>query len=106
MALTDFEYDEEKTLWRPGRRAFLFLGASAAVGAMLPASAGVTTTVEAVTEEVAKEFLAARAKLATKDFADLLVETFSRDRVFAPFERSLAFHKAMGYDTGFHWEVK
>ena len=33
-----FEFDEERRLWRPGRRAFLFLGVAAAVGAMLPAS--------------------------------------------------------------------
>lgn len=34
--MIDFEYDPEKALWRPGRRAFIFLMGTAAVGAMLP----------------------------------------------------------------------
>lgn len=28
----DFDYDPERALWRPSRRAFLFLGGSAALG--------------------------------------------------------------------------
>ena len=32
------KYDEESRLWKPSRRSFFFLGASAAVGAMLPAA--------------------------------------------------------------------
>jgi hypothetical protein len=31
-----FDFDPERKLWTPGRRSFLFLGASAAVGIMLP----------------------------------------------------------------------
>ena len=31
------KYDEEARLWKPSRRSFFFFGASAAVGAMLPA---------------------------------------------------------------------
>lgn len=91
--MTDFEYDPERAIWKPGRRAFLFLGASAAVGAMLPAGAVKDLgpwNVEAVTEEVAKEFIAARVKLSGySNFADLLKEVYSRDRIFAPFEASL-----------------
>jgi hypothetical protein len=30
------EFDEERALWRPGRRSFLFFGASALVGSLLP----------------------------------------------------------------------
>lgn len=32
------KYDEEARLWKPSRRSFFFFGASAAVGAMLPAA--------------------------------------------------------------------
>lgn len=33
--MTDFEYDPERALWRPGRRSFLFLMGGALVGTIL-----------------------------------------------------------------------
>ena len=36
VGMNDFDYDPEKALWRPGRRSFLFLMGTAAVGVMLP----------------------------------------------------------------------
>ncbi len=35
--MTDFDYDPEKALWKPGRRSFLFMFGAAAVGSLLPA---------------------------------------------------------------------
>ena len=35
--MTEFDYDPEKALWKPGRRSFLFMFGAAAVGSLLPA---------------------------------------------------------------------
>jgi hypothetical protein len=57
------QYDPERSLWRVGRRSFLFLGASAIAAALLPKSllamSGEATSVtpEWVGEEVARYFL-------------------------------------------------
>jgi len=95
----DLEYDPERTLWVPGRRSFLFMLGSAIGGLMLPAVRD-EELIAAVTE---KTILAGH-----QDYAALLVETFSRDRVFAPFEREISpFHRRMREEGAvFPFEVK
>lgn len=77
----DYEYDEERALWRPGRRSFLFMLGGAVAGLVVP-KAPIDWIPDGSTVMV-----------ATKDYADMLVETFSRDRVFAPFERDMSAFK-------------
>ena len=88
----DLEYDPEKGLWRPGRRSFLFMLGSAIGGLMVPGRPldwiPDDSMLVAVTDKTVLK--------GCQDFAALLVETFSRDRVFAPYERAISpFHRAM-----------
>lgn len=62
--MSEFEYDPERSLWRPGRRSFLFMFGAAVVGAMMPELSGKGPwNVGSLTEE---------------SHADFLVETLSR----------------------------
>lgn len=96
--MDDLEYDPERKLWRPGRRSFLFMLGAAAVGAVLPGKELFVArgVISGLPTEDSFSMVEVYDRVTTEDFAHLLVETFSRDRVFAPFERSVApFHRAM-----------
>ena len=82
----DYEYDEERAIWRPGRRSFLFMLGGAMAGILVPKPPDLGPwNVGPITE----------GAVGYRSYADLLVETFTRDRVFAPFERAVSpFHRA------------
>ena len=85
----DLEYDPERKLWRPGRRSFLFMLGAAAGGLLVPKLPLVSELSDLGPWNVGP--LTEKTVLAGyKDYADRLVETFSRDRVFAPFERDIS----------------
>ena len=47
--MTDFEYDPERALWRPGRRTFLFMLGGALAGTLLKPSPALVQAVLAPT---------------------------------------------------------
>jgi len=52
--MSGMEFDPERSLWVPGRRSFLFMMGSAAVGALIPSVPSMTRLVDPVTGIVAR----------------------------------------------------
>lgn len=92
--VTDFAYDPERALWRPGRRSFLFMFGAAAVGSLVPAPGmsqlrydvliGAPTRSVAlvtpawVTRQVARDFIneISFVKTFNREYADPYVRDF------------------------------
>jgi hypothetical protein len=98
----ELEYDPERKLWRPGRRSFLFMLGSAIGGLVVSKPPGLDWIPD---DSVLVPVI---DPVTSSDFAKLLVETFSRDRIFAPFERSISpFHRALREEGAvFPFEMK
>jgi len=88
----EFEYDPEKTLWRPGRRSFLSMMGAAFAGLVVPS--GVVVPTEVTAEQVAEAVHARVVLNGYSSYADLIRQVYSRDRIFAPFERDLTLFRS------------